>query len=236
MPSYQRYSPRQHTPGSGGGATLPGSATNYSAAYGGIPNVPNPVATAGDAIAGNIGNLGSIYALGQATNLFNQGQLMTQYESAIPNYSELVTQQSDVVGDQLAGDVPDDVLSQIIQSAAERGILTGSPGSPNANAAYLRALGITSMDLQKSGMENMSRMVKDAPIAPLFDISKMFVTPADQQAAGMAANVYASAPRPSAAAAAAQAAAAPPAPAPEPWSTGLSDLSMWGLNAGGMRW
>lgn len=191
---------------SGGAATLPGSATNWSAAYGGVPNVPNPGASAASAIGADVSNLGNLYALGQGTNQFNEGQLISNYQSAIPDYSALATQQSSNIGSELSGQVPQDVLNQILQNAAERGIVTGSPGGPNANAAYLRSLGLTSLGLQEQGVNDLKTAVSEAPIAQPFDISKMFTTPDEWQQAQMAANLYKSAPIPSAAAGAARAA------------------------------
>lgn len=191
-------------------ATLPGSAYGGGGAYGGVPSVPNPIATAGQAVGGDIANLGQIYDLSKSVNSFNQGQLLNQYQSAIPNYSGMIAQQSGNIGQELQGQVPSDVINQIMQQAAERGIMTGSPGGPNSNAAYLRALGLTSLGVQQQGTENLKTAIGEAPVAQPFDVSKMFITPEQQQQAQMAANLYASAPDPTAAAQAAIGASAIP--------------------------
>lgn len=185
---------------SSGGGILPGSANSYSATYGGKPNVPNPGATASAAIGENIGNLGSLYQLGAGASNFAENQLISNYNAAIPDYSALALQSSKNIGSELQGALPDDVVSTIINRAAERGIMTGTSGSPNENAALVRALGLTSLDLTGRGESELSGAVARSPIAQPFDISRMFVTPEQQQEAAMAANIYAAAPNPAAAA------------------------------------
>jgi len=221
--------------------SLPGSAHDRTPAYGGIPNVPNPTASASHALSGNIGNLGLIYGLGQGLNRFNQQQLTNQYQAAIPNYNALTEKQSGNIAEELSGDVPQDVVNQIIQQAAERGIVTGSPGSPNAGAAMLRSLGLTSLDMQHHGVSDLATAIGEAPKAGIIDPTQFLVTPGQQQEASAAANLYASAPNPQAAAQEAQRIAAAgfgagwgggprspggaiqPAPT-SPWDTGFSTL------------
>lgn len=193
--------------GGGGGGSLPGYSTGWNDAYGGRPLVPDPTASARSAIGANIGNLSSLYNLAGGVNQFNEAQLLGMYESAFPGYQGLVKEASGNIAEQLAGNVPSDVVNQIIQSAAERGILTGSPGSPNANTALLRSLGLTSLGLQQTGQENLLNMARATPTAAPFDISKLFITPDEIQQAQLYANIYASAPDPAAAAAAARGAA-----------------------------
>jgi hypothetical protein len=187
--------------GAGGGAALPGlPPTDYSATYGGKPTVPNPTASASGAIGGNIGNLGALYGLGGGVNTFQQGQLGGAYNAAIPNYSGMAAQSSANIGSELAGELPQGVLDQILQASAERGITGGMPGSANVNAAFVKQLLGSSLDLTQMGEKNLSGAVARSPIAAPFDISKMFVTPEMEQEAAMAASLYASAPVPGAAA------------------------------------
>ncbi len=193
-------------------ASLPGGATNYSPAYGGVPNVPNPVNSAIGAAYSNIITQPELSRLAGGIDTANQSQLLNNYNMAIPNYSALTSSASGVTGQELQGQLPQDVINQLQQQAAERGISTGSPGSPNSNAAYLKALGLTSLGEQQTGMTNLSQLTASAPKAPLFDISNMFTTPDQYQSAGFAANTMAAAPVPSAAAGAATRAATGAAP------------------------
>ena len=186
--------------GGGAGTLTPGQVNYYNPAYGGIPTVPDPNATASAAISGNAANLGAGEGVASNLNAFNQSQLLGQYNMAIPNYSALTATASGNTQQQLNGQVPTDVINQLLTSSAERGISGGSPGSANSNAAYLRALGLTSIGQQQTGMSNLHQLTADAPIAKQYDPSSMFVTPEQQQSAQMASNLYASAPQPAAAA------------------------------------
>lgn len=201
-----------------GGASLPGlPPTDYSATYGGRPTVPNPTATATQAIGGDIGNLASLYQLGGGTNQFMQGQLENAYNLAIPNYSGMAAQSSANIGSELSGQLPQGVMDQIIQGAAERGILTGSPGSSNTNAAFVKQLLGSSLGLTQMGEQQLSGAVARSPITQPFDISKLFVTPEQQQEASMAASIYASAPVPAKAAGALEGLSMGGGPGAIPW-------------------
>lgn len=201
----------------GGGVLTPGPVNYYNPAYGGVPTVPNPTTTAAAANAGNAGNLPGFEATAGGVNQFNQGQLLGQYNMAIPNYSALTQTASGNAMSQLEGQVPQDVIAQLLQGAAERGITGGSPASPNSNAAYLRALGLTSIGEQATGMAGLHQLSGDAPIAKMFDPTSMFVSPEQQQEAQMAANIYKSAPNPTAAAQNAISLATPPDKSGIPW-------------------
>ena len=215
------------SPAGGGSATPslpPGQVNFYNPAYGGIPTVPSPTSTAGQAVAGNVANLPAIEGLASNLNTFNQGQILGQYNMAIPNYAALTQTASGNAMQQLEGQVPTDVINELLQGAAERGITGGMPGSDNSNAAYLRALGLTSIGQQQQGMANLHQLTADAPIAQIFNPASMFVTPEQQQEAQMAANIYASAPVPSAAANAAKSAATV--------SSGNPNLPWWAIASG----
>lgn len=186
---------------SGGAATLPGAgATNYDPAFGGVPQIPNPGSTQSSAISGNQGNLQALIQFLSGLNTSQQGQELNNIGMAIPNYPGLTQTASSVTGDALHGKVGDDVINQLVQQASERGITTGMPGGPNSNAAYLRALGLTSIDQQQTGIKDLASLTTTAPMAPLFNPASFLVSAGDQQQAQTAANTMASAPSPGAAA------------------------------------
>lgn len=205
MDPYGGYSSTQGP--SGGSAKGPGfqagvlpgaSPYSFTPAYGGKPQVPSPVATAGAATSGNIGNLPALTQLGGGVNQFNTEQTNAMLSSLIPNYAGMTQQASGDILQNLAGNVPTDVINQIIQSAAERGVVTG--GGPNANAAYLRALGLTSLGQQAAGQQQLNARIGATPFPKPFDVTGGMVTPEQQQAAQTASNVYAAAPDPMASA------------------------------------
>ncbi len=113
--------------------------------------------------------------LSKKLNDFMAQQAKSQFTSNLPDYSSMVGQRSTNTGAQLRGEVPQDVISQLIQSGSERGISTGSPGSPNANSAYLRALGLTSIGQQEAGSKSLSQGIADTPVSPLFNPGSLVV-------------------------------------------------------------
>lgn len=177
----------------------PPGTYNWTAPYGGKPIVPDPDATAGASTDENLANLPGNLTLAGKVNTFNQGQLLNEYGMAIPNYANLTAQESGIVGSEMAGNLPQDVVNQLTQRAAERGIGTGID-SPNANAALLAALGLNSLQLQQQGFGDFGQMITQAPKAPLFNIQSQFTTPQDIQAADWMRNEIAAAPDPEAAA------------------------------------
>lgn len=206
-PPYYGYSPGAgqlgtYSPGSpfyyGGsatGVTEGAPPLSFDPVYGGVPRVPSLPGTQGAAVAGNISNLPGLYDLAGSTNQFNQSQLLGQYNAALPGFSNLVNQASGNIQSNLAGQVPQDVQNAIAIKAAERGISTGV-GSPNSNAALLRALGLTSLDLQNLGNTQLTQAIQRSPVAAPFDISRFFFSPQEQFQAQQGANIYSAAPQP----------------------------------------
>jgi hypothetical protein len=105
-----------------------------------------------------------------------QGQTAAN-QARIPGAVGLEAQSSANIGSELQGQLPADVLRLIQQQGAERGVATGSPGSPNSNAAYLQALGLTSLDLTQRGQQNLTGAYARNPAAPLFDPTTQLLTP-----------------------------------------------------------
>jgi len=104
-----------------------------------------------------------------------QQQARLPYQFNLPNYGAMTGQRSKNTLGLLSGQVPTDVLQQIQQRGAERGVATGMPGGPNANAAWLRALGLTSLGLQQQGSQQLSQSIQDTPVAPVFNPLSQFI-------------------------------------------------------------
>lgn len=161
-----------------------------------VPTMPNPIYTAGQAISGNIGNLASLYQLGGSLNKWSNQQAAAPFLMNLPDYQSMVEQSSKNIMSNLKGEVAPDVISELLQGAAERGISTG--GGPNANAAYLRALGLTSLGLQKTGEQELTGAIARTPQGKPFDPTTMLVGPQQEQEAAYQASVLASSPDPAA--------------------------------------
>jgi hypothetical protein len=178
----------------------PGGWWGDTQAYGTKPQVPYPTTTAGQAIGGNIGNLGALYGLAGPINQFQAQQAGRQLEINDPGYlaSQMQTMQN--AAQLKAGQLPQDVINQQYLRGAERGIFTGTEGSPADNAAIMKGLDLTSLQAMQMGEGFANAAYQRTPQPGLFNPMSMMVTPEQTQAAEMARSLYASAPDPSAAA------------------------------------
>ena len=187
------------SPSSGQGV-LPGAPPyNYDPRFGGVPGVPSPQGTQAAAIGGNISALGPIYQLGQGLNQFTAQQAPTSLNLNLPHYQGMIGQSSGNILSKLQGQIPQDVARQLQQFGAERGVATGSIGGPNANAATLRALGLTSLDLQNQGENQLTQAIGRTPQGAQFNPASFLVSPQDQQQAQYQANLLNAVPVPSSA-------------------------------------
>jgi hypothetical protein len=119
-------------------------------------------------------------------NQLNRQAQAAANAARVPGSTALEGQSSNNISQELHGQVPADVIRLLGQQAAERGASTGmGPGSPNANSAYLQALGLTSLDLQKRGQADLSAADARNPGAPLFDPSTQLLTPYQSGSLGL---------------------------------------------------
>lgn len=128
--------------------------------------------------AQNLANMGDISKLANAINQLNIQAQQAANAARIPGAAGLEQKSSSNIESALAGELPADVIYQIAQNAAQRGVATGAPGGANTSAAYLRALGLNSLDLQKQGQDMLTQAYARNPAAPIFDIASQLMTPA----------------------------------------------------------
>lgn len=118
--------------------------------------------------------------LTQLVNYINQLNRQGQaaaLRARIPRAGALETQSSTNIASELRGQLPSDVIRLMQQQAAERGVNAGIVGSDNESAAYLRALGLTSLNLQQQGQRDLTGALSRNPAAPLFDPTTQLLTP-----------------------------------------------------------
>jgi hypothetical protein len=174
--------------------TLPAQdPTKYSDPYGGKPAVPDPESILRNTIGANLGMMPDIKGLGRKVSNY----FWNQTTGRVPGYEDMAGQSAQNIGAQLRGEVPEDVLYQIGQGAAERGI---SRGGGFSNADYLRSLGLTSLGLMGEGEKGLTGALQRAESIPMFDISKYMLSPQDAYNAQFQSNVIGAAPDPAAAA------------------------------------
>lgn len=142
---------------------------------------------------GGLGGMAAIYnpaAYGRPDPTTTSTTTGTDYPRQIaanlPNYQQMVQESSENILGNLQGQLSPDVTRNIQQMAAERGIATGSPGSPNMNAAMLRALGLTTLDLQNLAENQLTQAIRRTPVQETQTGTQQTVGGPDPYAAAMA--------------------------------------------------
>jgi hypothetical protein len=132
--------------------------------------------------SGGLGGLGALGGpLGLETGLASTvNQFMTQqakapWQANYPLFDPIMGQLGQNVYQQAQGKVTDSTINQLLQGAAQRGIITGSPGSPGSNAAYLAALGKTSEQQQALGMQGATALGALTPVPEIWNPMSLYV-------------------------------------------------------------
>lgn len=104
----------------------------------------------------------------QAGNLQNQQDVWNIQNQYVPGLGGLVQQRSNDISAQLGGNVPQGVINQLAQQAAERGAGAGmGVDSPASMAALEQALGTTSLNQISAGEQGLSSAQGSVPNVPL---------------------------------------------------------------------
>ena len=113
-------------------------------------------------------------------NAANRANQTLANQARIPGSAGLEAKSSSNIADQLMGKIPEDVLAMLGQGAGERAVGSGMIGAPASEAAYRRALGLTSIGQQEAGQKNLSAAYARNPGAPLYNAGEMVITPLQQ--------------------------------------------------------
>jgi hypothetical protein len=146
------------------------------------PVVPSITQTAPQALGQNIQDLPQIEQIAQGINQGNLGFVQQEFNQ-LPGYSFDLQQEGQNIGQEESGQLPQSVVNQLETAAAERGIATGSPGSPNSNAALMQALGLNSLQLEQTGEQNLNAATAALPQVTPFDASSQLISPSLAQTA-----------------------------------------------------
>lgn len=157
--------------------TVPGNSTYYSpytsATASGIDPTTLTTTTASD----NLSAMGLIQQLTDQINQLNIASQQAANVSRIPGEAGLEATSSANIANLLAGQVSPSTINLLGQQSAERGVMSGSPTGASTNASYLRALGLTSEQLQAQGQTELSAAVARNPAATITDPTKQMLTP-----------------------------------------------------------
>lgn len=150
---------------------------NNPAAYGSapapvMPQITGPAATAAAIGAGN------------------------QVNSQLPGYAGDLGLVGQNIASDLKGEVSPDVMAELQQTAAEQGISTGGA----TGAAYLKALGLTSLGLEQTGQQDLQSILSSLPGARIAENPAFYTTTGQDLEARQQNSLWAAAPNPMAAA------------------------------------
>lgn len=118
----------------------------------------------------------NLTALTSYVNNLNRQAQQAANAVRIPNAPALEQASSEAIASGLAGKVDPSTIRLLRQQAAERGVNVGVD-SPNADAAYLQALGITSTNQIAEAQRQLTQAYARNPAAPLFDPTTQLLTP-----------------------------------------------------------
>lgn len=188
------------TSGGGAGNLTGQSTTTGSAALGYKPLVPDPTATAANAIKGNLTNLTSATDLANQITNSMQANRIGQITNLYPQFNANTAQSGANISNWAQGRISDSTTNALSQAAAERGAMGGfGPVSPNSNAAFMRLIGQTSEGLQQQAISGQNALLSGLPTTTPTNPSSFMVSPDAQYNAQLLANIYAASPDPNAA-------------------------------------
>jgi len=122
--------------------------------------------------------------------------LGTQVYSQLPGYPGSLANVGGNINALTKGQVPDDVINLLKQQGAERNITTGA----GSNASYLKALGLTSLGLEDTGLKELESILPTLPGASIYENPAFYPTTGQKYGADVQNAAYAAAPNPAAAA------------------------------------
>jgi hypothetical protein len=102
------------------------------------------------------------YTNAPAVNQFNMGQLSGLLNQALPGYQKMVGTAAGNAQSLLQGNIPQDVQDQIQRSTAYTSLAAGGAGSGSAASLTARDLGLTSLNLQQTGYQQMQGLIGTA--------------------------------------------------------------------------
>jgi hypothetical protein len=160
------------------GDTLPAieQSSGYQNPYEVLKSGGNPFATPapqglpGQTAATNFSAAPDLRSLSDLINSINRDAQTKANEARVPGSGAVEQQLLKNTGDLSRGQLPQDVINQIQQQSAERGVSTG-------NSDYLRSLGLTSLQAQQMAQQNLSAADARNPGAPIFDPTHLILTP-----------------------------------------------------------
>ena len=138
---------------------------------------------AGKAIAANQQNLPAAETLTSEANQFSRDEITKMLNQIVPGFSGMQGDISKNIEAELTGQIPDDVRDAIARSDAATSLTGGTGGTEFSRNLVARDLGLTSLQLTRSGLSSAESWTKT--MASLYEpsqlnLSSMFISPMQQ--------------------------------------------------------
>ncbi len=131
-------------------------------------------------IAGSPGAVTAAESGNPTLNNLSNPEWITSMSDMINQINQSAQQKANA-GRALSGQLPDDLVRQLAQRSAERGVFTGSPSGANSTADLMRSIGLNSLDLQGKGQDWLSAALGRNPAAPIANTQALVTTPAQAE-------------------------------------------------------
>lgn len=134
-------------------------------------------------IQGNLETTPAAQELASKTNVFNQQQILAMLKAAVPGYQQIQETTGKQIGSLLKGELPADVSAYVKSQAASKAVAGGFAGGGMASNLTMRDLGLTSLQAINQGLDAANRWIQTTratAVPELFDVSRMFMTPAQR--------------------------------------------------------
>jgi len=136
-------------------------------------NTIDPTQVQKDTTQDNLAATSDLERLGREVNLANARNQEAAIEAGLPGQ---LGQARSNIGALLRGEIPTDIFQQVSRSSAAAGFQGGFQGSQLGRNATARDLGITSLGLQQTGLQNFSAL--SSMLTPnSFNVASMFFSP-----------------------------------------------------------
>jgi hypothetical protein len=172
-----------------------------------VPDYPELDAAQRQAVKADRAIIPDVEDLAREVNTMNAAEIERLLKSIIPDLGQINTNVSETIASWTRGEPGSGVENLIARKSAERAVAGGFGGSGMHRNLEARDLGLTSLQVFEKGMASAERWVASVlnTQAPAFDVTSMFISPAQQFSANEAkwqrdlyAETMAAAPNPAA--------------------------------------
>lgn len=148
-----------------------------------VPLYPDATTTLKQTTQSNLANVLAATELAQKVNDANQEAVLRQMRKSlgVEMVDEAPKKISDIISKNLRGEIPSDISEQIRNNVAASSLAGGFGGSAMGRNLLARDLGLTSYEIQQEGISSFENWLANGRAnltTPIFDVSNMFMSPA----------------------------------------------------------